>query len=309
MIGKWKALAIAAAALCSFASMSASADWLKSGQTLAAGQGLTSHDGRYSAFMQGDGNFVVYRNSDGVAIWNTGTGGSGAVCVIMQGDGNLVLYTADGRAVWWTGTTAQAGLTNEFTVDGQGMAAVVSYAPVWVTNTVTPGGAPPADPLVFQKGFRFQPGVVYNGPNGNQWTFQTDGNLVLYHNGKAVWASNVLRAHDGPAIYAIFDGQLTTWNDGGYVWTGASSKTYPAGFTQDGPDKPLVLNSDQAFFNIQADGNAAVWVAARKWGAPNYDPAPSRPPLASGPYCLGDPVNNCQGYGTWGPYTIGTLPF
>lgn len=299
MIGKLKAVAIAAAAVCGLASMSASAAWLKSGQQLVAGQSLTSHDGRYTAIMQGDGNFVVYRIADGVAIWNTGTGGTGADHIVMQGDGNLVIYTPDGRAVWWTGTAANANLANEFTVDDVGRAIVVAYAPVWVTNTVTAGGAPAADPLVFQSGFHFERGVVYNGPNGNQWTFQTDGNLVLYHNGKAVWASNKTQAHGGPAIYSVFDGMLTTWNDSGYVWQGASNYSYPAGFTfESGGDKTVSLHADNYLFNIQADGNAAIWVAARKWGAPTFDPPATNLPPATGPHCIGDPTApSCTGSG------------
>jgi len=303
-----KALAASAAALCALASMPASAEWLRAGQQLSSGQSLTSHDGRYTAIMQGDGNFVVYRIADGVAIWNAGTTGTGADHAVMQGDGNFVIYTADGRAVWWTGTSAELGLPNAFTVDDRGMAAVVAYAPVWVTNTVTPGGSFPADPLVFQYGFRFERGVVYNGPNGNQWTFQTDGNLVLYHNGKAVWASNVLRAHGGPAIYAVFERHLTTWNDSGYVWQGADTESYPAGFSHEtGPNKPLVLGADSAYLNIQSDGNAAVWVASRKWGAPNYDPPPSTPlPPGSGPHCVGDPHACAGGKGT---FPVITFPF
>lgn len=299
MIGKMKALALAATALCGFASMSASAEWLKSGETLNAGQGLASHDGRYTAIMQGDGNFVVYRNSDMAVIWHTGTNGSGANRVVMQGDGNLVLYTPDGRAVWWTGTVANAGLANEFTVDDTGRAVVIAYAPVWATNTVTPGGAPPATPLVFQFGFHFQPGVVYNGPNGNQWTFQTDGNLVLYHNGRAVWASNVTQAHGGRALYAVFEEHLTTWNDSGYVWQGANSQGYPAGFTYEtGADRAVSLHADNSLLNIQDDGNAVVWVAARKWGAPSNDPPASNLPPASGPHCIGDPTAPaCTGSG------------
>lgn len=297
MIKKLKVLAIAAAALCGLASMSASAEWLKAGQTLSAGQGLASHDGRYTAIMQGDGNFVVYRNSDMAAIWNTGTTGTGANRIVMQGDGNLVIYTPDNRAVWWTGTVADAGLPNEFTVDDFGRAVVVAYAPIWVTNTVTPGGAPPADPLVFQYGFRFEPGVVYNGPNGNQWTFQTDGNLVLYHSGRPVWASNVTQAHGGRALYAVFEGHLTTWNDSGYVWQGASNWTYPAGFTYQA-GATVALHADDYLFNIQADGNAAVWIAAQKWGAPSFDPPATNLPPPTGPHCIGDPTApSCTGSG------------
>jgi hypothetical protein len=299
MIGKLKALAIASTALCGLASVSASAAWLKAGQTLNTNQSLESHDGRYFAYMQADGNFVVYRKSDMAVIWHTGTNGSGADRIVMQTDGNLVLYTPDGRPVWWTGTAANGGVANEFTVDDVGRAVVVAYPPVWATNTVTPGGAPPADPLVFQYGFRFEPGVVYNGPNGNQWTFQTDGNLVLYHNGHPVWASGVTQAHGGRALYAVFEGHLTTWNDSGYVWQGADNPAYPAGFTYEpGADAAVSLHGDDALLNIQDDGNAVIWFAARKWGAPNYDPPTSNLPPPTGPHCIGDPTAPaCTGSG------------
>jgi hypothetical protein len=152
---------------------------------------------------------------------------------------------------------------------------------------------------VFQYGFQFQRGVVYNGPNGNQWIFQTDGNLVLYHNGKPVWASNVTRANGGPALYAVFEGHLTTWNDSGYVWQGTSNQSYPAGFTYQSNESPPVLHADSALFNIQADGNAAIWVAARKWGASTYDPPASNVPPATGPHCIGDPTApSCTGSGS-----------
>lgn len=306
MLGKLKVLAMATAALCGFASMSASAAWLKVNEQISAGQSLASHDGRYTATMQSDGNFVVYRVADSVAIWNTGTVGTGADHIVMQDDGNLVLYTPDGRAVWWTGTVANANLANEFTVDDVGRAVVVAYAPVWATSTVTPGGAPATEPLVFQWGFHFERGVTYNGPNGNQWVFQTDGNLVLYHNGKSVWASNVTTAHHGPAIYSVFDGGLTTWNDSGIVWQGATNRSFPAGFTfESGGDKTVSLHGDAYLFNLQDDGNAVIWMAARKWGAPIFDPPASNVPPATGPHCIGDPTApSCTGSGSEHGWTL-----
>ena len=304
MSGKWKALALSIAGFCGLVSLSASAEFLQAGQSLAAGQSLLSHDGRYTATMQTDGNLVVYRNSDRVAIWNTGTSGRGAVTANMQTDGNFVLYTAQGVPVWQTGTSWQAGsLPNEFTVDDQGLATVISYVPVWTYNVSIPG-LPPGQAIDFQSGFSFQQGVYYNGPNGLQWTFQADGNLVLYHSGTVVWASNVLRNKSGKAIYAVWNGKLSTWNDSGSVWDGASDRFYPPGFVFDGDEVPLHLGGDGAIFEIEADGRLYVWSAARKWGAPSYDPAPLPP--ASGPHCIGDPIacGSDGGIGhTW------TLPF
>jgi hypothetical protein len=304
MFGKWKLLTINAALFCGLISTSASAEFLKSGQSLRSGQSMASHDGRYTATMQTDGNLVVYRNSDRVAIWNTGTEGSGAVTANMQADGNFVLYTAQGMPAWQTGTSWQAGsLPNEFTVDDQGLAVVVSFVPVWTSGVSIPG-LPPAQALDFQAGFMFQQGVVYNGPNGITWTFQSDGNLVMYHGGGVVWASNVIKNKSGKAIYAVWNGVLSTWNDSGEVWNGAGTRTYPPGFVFDGDQATLHLAGDGSVLEVEPDGNLYVWSAARKWAASSYDPAPLPP--ASGPHCIGDPhaCANDPGIGyTW------SLPF
>jgi len=78
---------------------------LNAGETLSAGQGLVSPNGRYSIAVQGDGNVVDYR-SDGKGIWQTKTASTPepvAVSLSNQADGNLVLYL-DGVPVWASGT-------------------------------------------------------------------------------------------------------------------------------------------------------------------------------------------------------------
>lgn len=76
------------------------ASQLLPGQSLAAGQGLTSPSGRFLLAMQRDGNLVLYDLGNGnVAYWASNTAGSGADAVTMQPDGNLVVAAA-GRPVW-----------------------------------------------------------------------------------------------------------------------------------------------------------------------------------------------------------------
>jgi hypothetical protein len=78
---------------------------LRAGQTLFAGQSISSPDGQFHLDMQADGNLVVYMGAGtGFAVWNSGTQGSGAVGATMQADGNFVLYAPANRAVWATGT-------------------------------------------------------------------------------------------------------------------------------------------------------------------------------------------------------------
>ena len=78
----------------------AASDTLAAGQQLTVGQSLVSADGRYSAVMQGDGNFVVYGPSG--AKWNTGS--SSANHIVMQGDGNLVAYNSANNYTWSSST-------------------------------------------------------------------------------------------------------------------------------------------------------------------------------------------------------------
>jgi hypothetical protein len=64
------------------------------------GRALRSVNGRYTAIMQYDGNFVVYDN--GRVKWASKTVGKGD-CIFMQGDGNLVIYQGY-SATWETNT-------------------------------------------------------------------------------------------------------------------------------------------------------------------------------------------------------------
>ena len=74
----------------------ASAQVLAAGWTLNAGQAIWSPERRYHLIMQGDGNLVFSRASDGKVRWHTNTGGlaPNATKLTMQSDGNAVVqYT------------------------------------------------------------------------------------------------------------------------------------------------------------------------------------------------------------------------
>ncbi|MGH3863494.1 LysM peptidoglycan-binding domain-containing protein [Actinokineospora sp.] len=83
------------------------ADALESGSSLAAGQQLSSADGKHTLSMQSDGNLVL--STGGTAVWSTETDGSGANRADMQADGNFVLYKESGEAVWSTETSGNSG--------------------------------------------------------------------------------------------------------------------------------------------------------------------------------------------------------
>ena len=79
------------------------------GVSLATGTQGGSNNNNVFAAMQYDGNFVLYRGSQGVdgtqvPIWDTNTqNGGGDAFLSMQDDGNLVVYDGDDcNALWST---------------------------------------------------------------------------------------------------------------------------------------------------------------------------------------------------------------
>lgn len=112
---------------------------LPAGSGIPMGKSLPSCSGAFGLYMQTDGNLVLYRHSDGVALWSSETFGSGAtgayvepdgtfaiygdtwsptpiwakergagkrgVRLVVQDDGNVVLYSATGAVLFATNTT------------------------------------------------------------------------------------------------------------------------------------------------------------------------------------------------------------
>ncbi|QJR14757.1 hypothetical protein [Usitatibacter palustris] len=94
--------------------------FLKSGEYLRNDQMLVSENRAFFAYMQGDGNFVVYKGTSFQdmygALWATGAQGGGQYFAIQQGDGNFAIYKgtgpADNKGLVWdhrrTGANGQA---------------------------------------------------------------------------------------------------------------------------------------------------------------------------------------------------------
>lgn len=102
------------------------------GVILLPGQQMQTPDRKYSLFMQGDGNLVLY--SSGKAIWATNTNGKAVEFFAVQSDGNLVLYGASGNPLWASNTNGSGGSTLFLQEDGN----LVLYSrngAVWASNT------------------------------------------------------------------------------------------------------------------------------------------------------------------------------
>ena len=93
---------------------------------------LTSSDGRFTAYMQTDGNFAIYKAGSGV-IWQSGTGGNPGARLSLQTDGNLVIYRTNGSAAWATGTF---GANHYLRMQSDGNLVLYRGAlAVWASNT------------------------------------------------------------------------------------------------------------------------------------------------------------------------------
>ena len=97
---------------------------------------LLSPNGLYSASMQRDGNFVVYRQG-GIALWSTKTSGKGTgpYRLVMQGDGNLVLYDKAGKVSWSSGTFGKGGVQVTMQNDGNLVIYNADGGSVWSSKT------------------------------------------------------------------------------------------------------------------------------------------------------------------------------
>lgn len=126
---------------------------LKPGQTLRPGQSLYSENGKYSLWMQTDGNVVLYYGHDpddpnfapNDAHWatHTGPGQFTPSGLIMQTDGNLVLYDTSNQARWASGTSNHPGAYLTMQYDGNAVvypAGAVTDNALWATNTVDQTG-------------------------------------------------------------------------------------------------------------------------------------------------------------------------
>lgn len=110
-------------------------DNLQPGEALNPGQSIVSANGQYTFLYQGDGNLVLYRNSNGKTLWSSNTWGKTSGSCVMQGDGNFVIYDQGNNPVWSSNTWQHPGSRLVVQNDGN----VVMYSPdgaaVWATNT------------------------------------------------------------------------------------------------------------------------------------------------------------------------------
>jgi Matrixin len=103
---------------------------LVAGSTMRANQWLTSVNGRYRLYMQGDSNLVLYDTTNMAALWSTGASAANGQA-IFQSDGNFVVYDGDNRPIWFTGTAGNPGAFMVLQDDGNLVLYSAAGAPLW----------------------------------------------------------------------------------------------------------------------------------------------------------------------------------
>ena len=243
------------------------AEILSSGDRLQVNQSICSDSKKYCLILQADNNLVLYE-SGSRALWSSGTSGTGAITAIMQEDGNFVLYTPEGKAVWSTQRN-NSGSYLSIQDDGN----IVLYYPkaIWQSGTSDPAVILSHATQKFGAGANLVMGGCYSI---GQYCFvlQTDGNLVLYKFGVAIWSSKTNTARFG---IMQSDGNFVLYDDNSRaVWaTNTQSKT-------------------GAYFAFQGDGNLVIYSPTAVWdrvseSTPTPIPAPPNPPRPPrpGPGC------------------------
>src|SRR5262249_510605 len=82
---------------------------LDANQQLNINDKVVAANKRTTLILQQDGNLVLYRNFDNLALWASNTPGKPVAHAIMQDDGNFVLYDNNGVAYWSTNTSEHPG--------------------------------------------------------------------------------------------------------------------------------------------------------------------------------------------------------
>jgi hypothetical protein len=102
---------------------------ITAGRGLVMGRSFSSCDGRFTLWMQEDGNLVLYWAGHG-SIWASNTSGSSGRLATMQTDGNFVVYDGNfATAPWSSGSFNHPNSVFEITNDGNLVVRTGSF--VW----------------------------------------------------------------------------------------------------------------------------------------------------------------------------------
>lgn len=240
---------------------------LASGDKLYDGQSLRSPNGQYTLTMQDDGNLV--EKTQGRVIWAAMTQKAGpGSYAYMQPDGNFVVYNAAGQWQQGSGTNGRGvptwtqqypGSTLALQNDGNLVVYTTSGNPVWATyqynNHLMAGETLPGGWSLYSPNHRYRLDMQ-----------ASDGNLVEYDvaTNKPVWATYKYGQYNRVVMQT--DGNLVVYNPSNqWLW---------ASWTNGDAGAYLELENDGSMF-VRYNGHLA-WGANRAWGQTlSYNPGGS----------------------------------
>jgi hypothetical protein len=215
---------------------------LEAGGVLYPGQTLSDCNGLYHLTLQYDGNLVESTWS-GALVWATYT--NSAAFLVMQQSGNLVLYDADGQPVWFNATYGIPGSTLAVQSDGNVVIGSGSMA-IWSWMTgqlmLACGGLAPNEEMLPSQ-------YIMSCNLDYRLIMQADGNLVLYHQGTALWNS---ATYWHPGAHAIMQG------DGNLVVSGPVGRALFNTQTYGHPGGSLAVRDDGKMV-IKGPRGRALW--------------------------------------------------
>ena len=191
-------------------------------QQLNTDDKLVEGNNTTTLIMQGDGNLVLYRNNNNVALWSSNTPGKPVTHAIMQADGNFVCYGDNGIAYFSTGTWGNPGSFIILQDDGNphGLPAERGISVGLENNGYE------AAKLDANQQLNINDKLVAEN-NRTTLIMQGDGNLVLYRtfDSVALWSSNT---PGKPVTHAVMqaDGNFVCYDDNGiaYFSTGTGQR-------------------------------------------------------------------------------------
>jgi hypothetical protein len=103
------------------------------GQTLKAGDSVSSGNKRFRLIQGADGHLGVYSRTK--PLWNTKTQGHDGASTTMQTDGNLVVRDGNGAALWDSETGGHPGAYRAMQDDGNAVVVSRGGKALWSSGT------------------------------------------------------------------------------------------------------------------------------------------------------------------------------
>ncbi|KAG5675409.1 hypothetical protein PVAND_005317 [Polypedilum vanderplanki] len=112
-------------------------DTMLPGYCLIKGSSIRSSNECFLLSLQGDGNLVLYRDSDNQAIWSSGTFLTKSSMACIQEDGDFAILDKSGKVLWNAGIRNNKNSQIILQDDGNLVAYDNSHKALWASNTVT----------------------------------------------------------------------------------------------------------------------------------------------------------------------------